>query len=103
MARRKSRRRRKTTIPVALIAGASAGAIEPVSLIVSGQVTPMRGIEYIIAHYTGYRTWDRRFDLNELKLGLMPLIAGALIHKFVGGTLGVNKALGQAGVPLLRI
>jgi len=102
MARRKSRRRRKTTIPVALVVGASAGAIEPITKLVQG-ASPYDVASWILAHYTGYKTWDSSFDINELAKGMLPLVAGAFVHKLVGGTLGVNRALGQAGVPFLRI
>jgi hypothetical protein len=33
-----------------------------------------------------------------------PIAIGAMVHKFVGGEpLNLNRALGQAGVPLIRI
>jgi hypothetical protein len=42
-------------------------------------------------------------ELGMLSIGLGPIVAGLLLHKFVGGSLGVNRALGRANIPLLRI
>ena len=103
MAKRKTRRRRQMTIPLALVAGAAAGAVEPVMKLLEG-APPTEVASWIVAHYTGYESWSGQFNLEQLKHGLLPLIAGAAIHKFVGGApLNVNRMLGAAGVPLFRI
>jgi len=103
MAKKKTRRRRQMTIPLALVAGAAAGAVEPVMKLLEG-APPTEVASWIVAHYTGYESWSGQFNLEQLKHGLLPLIAGAAIHKFVGGApLNVNRMLGAAGVPLFRI
>lgn len=38
-----------------------------------------------------------------LKYGLLPIVAGFLVHWLVGQKLGINKAISRAGIPLLRI
>ncbi len=41
-----------------------------------------------------------KVDFGQTLKGLTPIVAGLLIHKFVGGTLGVNRALAAAGTPV---
>jgi hypothetical protein len=57
----------------------------------------------LIYRYTGWRTWDNKWSATGLKSGLMPLVIGGIVHKYVGGKLGVNRALSQAGIPIIRI
>ena len=103
MAKRKTRRNRQMTIPLALVAGAAAGAVEPLVKLAQG-APPTDVASWIIAHYTGYKTWDNSWSLDELKIGIVPLLVGAAVHKFIGGApLNVNRMLGAAGVPLFRI
>jgi len=80
MAKSKRRYRKpKTTIPVAVVVG---------------------GFPLIASVIRGWRNETfRGFMVN----GTIPLVAGVLIHKFIGGSLGVNRALGRAHVPFLRI
>lgn len=50
--------------------------------------------------------WDAvggHFTPGLLKQGLFPLLGGMLAHKLLGGSLGLNRFLGRAGVPLIRI
>ena len=44
-----------------------------------------------------------QFNAAWLGTGLFPIIAGLLVHKFVGGKLGVNKMLAASGIPLIRL
>lgn len=48
---------------------------------------------------TGTSTWRPVFILR----GLGPIVAGHLIHKYVGGKLGINRALARANVPFVRL
>jgi hypothetical protein len=49
---------------------------------------------------TGFR--DGKFSMTNLKLGALPLLSGIIVHN-LANVLGVNRALNQAHVPLLRI
>lgn len=49
-------------------------------------------------------TYEGSFDPKYLFDNLTPIVAGLLIHKFVGGPpLNFNRMLGRAKVPFLRI
>lgn len=57
----------------------------------------------IIESLTGYSPAVRQFHPDKLVMGTGSIVAGLLVHRIVGGKLGVNRALASAGVPLLRI
>jgi hypothetical protein len=94
-------RAKKMTIPVAMIAGFAP--------LVSGTVGYIQkdglagGTWFATQALTGYDTQVGKFWAPNLKKGLLPIVLGMAIHKFVGGTLGVNRMLAGAGVPLLRL
>jgi hypothetical protein len=56
----------------------------------------------IAQRLTGIDSTTHQFIVKELVMGWGPIIAGILMHK-VANKLGVNAALGRAGVPLLRL
>lgn len=94
--------KRKLTIPVALVAGVAAGMADPIRKIMEGDVPG--GISWMVSNYTGINTETGGFSINALSRGLVPLLMGAIVHKYVGGApLNVNRALAAAGVPILRI
>lgn len=109
MARRKRRRsKRSFTIPLAptlAIAGQFVRAGESGWSVVdhlmagniNGAISDARGI------FTGIKN-DGSFDPMMLIATYGPIVAAALIHKFVGGApLNINRMLAQAGVPIIRI
>jgi hypothetical protein len=51
----------------------------------------------------GVDFWNKQFNLGWMMTGLFPIIAGGVIHRFVGGRLGVNRALARAGIPVIRL
>jgi hypothetical protein len=95
---------RSMTIPIALLAGVGAGMIGPAQEMAGGKWST--GIRHIIENYSGVYVHDGGSVsfTDKWKNGIIPLILGALIHKYVGGKpLNVNRALGSAGVPFIRI
>lgn len=88
------------TLPVAVVAGMGAGMIEPVQLAMAGNW--VSGLDRFIWNYTGYSYGAKRFDANGLKNGLFPLIIGYAVHKGAS-MVGINRALGAARVPVIRI
>lgn len=52
---------------------------------------------------TGWNYETASWDFGAMKWGTIPIIVGLLVHKLVGNKLGVNRALGQAGVPWIRL
>ena len=102
MTKRKRRRSSGISIPLAPIAGLAAGLGEPIARVISGDYDG--AIVLLGRHYTGFDSKSGTFQPNYLKKGLLPLIAGLLVHKFVGGTpLNLNRVLARAKVPFIRI
>lgn len=102
VARKKRSRRYSMTIPLAPIAGLAAGLAEPAQKIIGGDLAG--GLNLIGCNYTGYDAYSGSFNLDHLKRGLLPLIVGLLVHKFVGGApLNLNRVLARAKVPFIRL
>lgn len=99
--KRVARRSTQFTIPLGLVAGMAPTVIHTVNEarvngIESGVKVGMRGL-------TGYNVDNGQWHFSSLKEGLLPLLIGMAAHKFVGGSLGVNRALASARVPFIRI
>ena len=92
---------RKMTIPIAPIVGIAAapGTAYTIQKAMTGNVTATLKAagSFIGLDDNGV------FQMNILKNNLVPILIGAAVHKFVGGTLGVNRMLGAAKVPILRL
>lgn len=58
--------------------------------------------EALAQSFTGYSPREKKFKLTFLNRGLIPLGAALLLRK-VMGKLGVNRALANSGIPLLRV
>ena len=104
MAKKRRRSSRKFTIPLAPIIGIVAAP--SMSRAIDNAVND-RGIPNILNELKGmaginYQT--NKFDLGLLASNLTPMVAGLLVHKFVGGQpLGLNNILARANVPFIRI
>lgn len=90
------------TIPLAPIAGLAAGLARPAQEVMDGNIE--NAMWWLTVNYTGIDSKTGIFSFENLKKGLVPLIAGCLIHKFVGGApINANRMLAAAGVPFIRI
>lgn len=90
------------TIPIAPVLGLAAPMIEEIPNIQSGNFNTVA--TNLLWKFTGYNKDAGAWQPEGLKHGALPLVAGLLIHKFVGGApLNANKVLARAGVPLIRI
>lgn len=104
---RRSRRRGSTTIPIAAVGGAVAGLFtRPPGEGNSAFEFAMAGnwqwaMNEAIYSYTGFHPVSGKWDITKA-VGLQAAIIGALVH-WVAGKFGVNRALGRAKVPMLRI
>lgn len=103
--RKRARRRAKMTLPLALIGPVGALGVKSVQQGI--QHGPTEGINYLTGALTGYRPdWKEKgwipFHSERLRSGAFPILLGVLVHKIAGVT-GVNRALGRAKVPYLRI
>lgn len=104
LVRRKRRRRSSAmTIPLAPVLGLAAGLAGPIGTIMTTGDWES-ALNQASMNYTGYNPADGTFMLDRLKTGVLPVVIGLLVHKFVGGSpLNLNRILAQAKVPFLRI
>lgn len=103
MARRKGRKRgaRKFTLPIAPIIGLGVGLAPAIKDVMDGEYE--MAVNKLKYSYLGLDL-ENKFKLEALMNGLVPLIVGGLIHKFVGGApINMNRMLASANVPILRI
>jgi len=101
MTKKRRRGKRSFTIPMATVAG------------VIGSPAVHRSIDKALkGDYNGamieFRTmagiWsDGSFHIETVVANVLPILAGAAISKFIGGTMGVNRKLAAAGVPIIRV
>lgn len=96
--KKKNKRRRKFTIPLAAAIPVAAVAVHVASF-PGGLNDKMHEANRI---FTGYDIRDGSFDMRRLSFGLAPILIGLGIHK-MAGMLGFNRALGQARLPFLRL
>jgi len=99
--RKRGRGKRKFTLPIAPIVGLAAGLAAPVKDLMDGE--PEYAMNKLKYSYLGL-TPDNVFKPEALMSGLVPLVVGCLVHKFVGGApLNLNRMLASANVPVIRI
>lgn len=100
MAKSKSHRRAKPTIPLAVI----AGMVPTVVFAVEGY--KVGGFENAFRRtaqrLTGYDSTANVFIWKELMAGWGPLLTGYFVHK-AASRFGINRAIAKAGIPLFRI
>jgi len=104
-----NRKRRQFTIPAALVSGVALGfVIKPASNWDSPYEAARRGnwdvaIKNYATNMIGYRAdTGAIFDTTIGMKGLWALIGGFIIHK-VASMIGLNRALGRARIPYLRV
>jgi hypothetical protein len=62
-----------------------------------------QGLKNTVPALIPYNPSTGRMDFSQLHWGLWPALAGILVHKIVGGYLGMNRVLGRMGLPFVRI
>lgn len=98
--KRRSRRRNGFKIPIAIVAGFLPGVTR--TLTITQQSGFQAGSYEAARIYTGYDPSSGGWRASYLWFGLAPMVIGFLVHKIAGG-IGLNRALGRAGIPLVRI
>jgi hypothetical protein len=86
------------TIPLAVVAGFVPVAVGVWNRRASGTAVA----DYLQAGFTGITPGTGQFNLGNLRLGLMPVFAGFICHT-IASKLGINRAIGRAGIPFIRI
>lgn len=90
------------TIPLAPVMGLGAGISNGLPALMAGDFEG--AVKAWTWAYTGYSIDRNKFEIEGLTRGVLPLVLGLLVHKFVGGPpLNLNKTLANARVPFLRI
>lgn len=104
MAKSKTKRRRKNgfTLPLAIVGGFTV----PAGLFL--REWRAAGLERAVRlqlprSFLAFEPLRSEFRASYLSQGITPILAGFLIHWFVGKKLGVNRALSQARVPVFRV
>jgi len=104
MVRRKKYRRRKKkfTLPLAPIVGLGVGTVEPIAKLIAGDTGG--AMNDLARNYIGWDFNQKNFNFVRMQNGVLPLVIGGLVHKFVGGApLNINRMLSQANVPIIRL
>jgi len=91
----------RATLPIGIIAGMLPGVTR--SFAVFQAQGAQKGANEALAIYTGFDPQTRQWSIQNMQFGLIPLIAGLLLTRFVGGGLGINRILARARVPLIRV
>lgn len=96
----KRRRSNGVKVPVALVAGFFPLLTEGIKgFNAEGLTGMMKQTTYAM---TGYHIDSNSWEFSRMKSGLFPILGGMVVH-WVAKTIGINRALGRAGVPLLRV
>jgi len=95
------RRRSGFTLPLGLIAGLAPGVTR--TLAFAQAQGPQAAANEALAIYSGYDAASGSFSVANMSQGLMPLLVGWALHRFVGSGLGINRALAAARVPVVRL
>ena len=110
MAKKKTKKRRSFTLPIAIVAPLGASVVTPGKAGWGGspgehimQGNWKHALNHLVAGWTGYSIPDGgKFDFVNGALYLKMTLAGMAIH-WVAGKVGLNRALGRARIPFLRI
>ncbi len=102
--------RRSFRLPLAVIAG-----FVPIitnsfrAFQARGLSGPDSGSSEFIRTLTGFDPWGAQaaqprpgFQAWQLRYGAMPIVLGMLVH-WIASRIGINRMLGMAGVPIIRI
>lgn len=91
MAKKRRRKKRSATIPIAIVGGLLGSFADEAAMVISGDF--QGAINSLAGTFSNVQTaWSN----------LGPLFIGFIIH-YVASKLGVNRALGRAGMPFIRI
>lgn len=100
MRKKASRRRNGIKLPVAVILGFMPLVAKATNDVQTGG---FQGLRNTVSALVPYDVNTRRVTFEYLHMGLWPIVAGFLVHKIVGGYFGLNRALGNMGLPWVRI
>lgn len=99
-AKRKTRRKKGFTLPIAVLAGFVPGVANAFDAMQTYGVKGM-GVQ-VSRDYLGFDPQTNKWYPGLMWGGTFPLILGIVVHK-VASVFGVNRALGRANIPFIRI
>jgi hypothetical protein len=101
MAKKKGHRRSSGfTLPIAVVAGFFPAVSSTVTF--AGQVGWKGVMPHLSRIMTGYNPDNNTFNAAHLMRGMGPILLGLGVHK-IASKLGINRALGAARIPFVRI
>ena|SRR2546425_7805283 len=92
---------RSMTLPLAVVAGVAGGLSPTISIAMRGQ-GPYAAFNELSRDFTGFDPASGTWDWRDLQKGLVPVFAGFFVHA-LASKFGVNRSLGRAKVPFIRI
>ncbi len=98
---RHGHRRAGFTIPVSIVAGFAPLVNQAYIGYEAGGIR--QAITGTVTSIIPYDPGTKKVSFSNLGYGLYPILAGMLVHKIVGGALGVNRFLARSGVPWIRL
>ncbi len=99
LVRPRSRARTKFTLPLAVIGGFTAQALPVLEAAMRGDMNGV--LDKFLYQFGCYNKTAGAFEFGRI-WQYKPLLAGIVIHK-LANALGLNRALGRAHLPILRI
>jgi hypothetical protein len=83
-------------IPIAPLIGLMPAVMSTVN---AAKVSPqLAGIQFVRV-MTGVDINNRKMDFKATYSGLLPLVLGMAIHRYVGGAMGFNRMFSRAKLP----
>lgn len=95
--RKRVRTKKQFTLPLAVV----AGFVPAITGVWQRRQSATEITDYLRSSFTGIQA-DGSFNFGSLRTGLMPIVAGFLVH-MVAGRIGINRAIARAGIPFIRI
>lgn len=88
------------TLPLAVVAGFAPAAIKIWEAKGGGASTMAREAGKVL---TGWDFWNKSWSFSDFKTGMIPILGGIFIHRYIGNKLGINRVLQNAGIPIIRL
>ena len=98
---KKHRSSRSRGVPLALIAGLTPGLLYAYN---GFRSTGLNGaVGALAVTYTGFDISTRQWSPSAMMSGWLPILGGVMVHKIIGGMLGVNRLLARSRIPWIRL
>ena len=97
---KKSRARRKFTVPIAVVAGLLPGLTYMTAGYTGGGFNGMARAASVA--WTGFDPVSHTWQFQNMSRGMFPLLIGFVVHK-AASLFGINRGLASMGLPIVRI